>query len=339
MQNNVARISLKRIRKNAEAVKKAAGGSPLIAVVKDDGYGHGGERVALALSGIAYSFAVATVEEGASLRVAGVAEEILVLTPPLCEEEVLRGAYYWLTFTLSSFAVLNVIARAAQNYQLAISAHIAVNTGMNRYGFRPELLARACKEAKEHGVFVTGVYSHLYAPENEAAREEQAALFDRCAQTVQTFFPHAVRHFAATGGVLAGEKYRFDAVRSGIALYGYLPDGFDGMLDVKPAMKVYTHVAQSGTFTGGGVGYAKADQPYRRLQTLRLGYGDGLFREGTERSVGKLCMDAYVREGRNALGRRLLAVKDIQAYAKAHGTIAYEVLCNLAKKAEKIYDE
>ena len=50
-------------------------------------------------------------------------------------------------------------------------------------------------------------------------------------------------------------------------------------------------------------------------------------------------MDAYVREGRNALGRRLLAVKDIQAYAKAHGTIAYEVLCNLTKKAEKIYDE
>lgn len=339
MQNNVARISLKRIRNNAISVIKAAGGSPLIAVVKDDGYGHGGERVALALCGIASSFAVATVEEGASLRIAGVTEEILVMTPPLCKEEVLRAAHYSLTLTLSSFAVLNVIVRATEEYRLVAAAHIAVNTGMNRYGFRPDRVKRACSEAVKAGISITGVYSHLYAPESKRARETQRAVFCKCSDTVMEYFPSAIRHLSATGGILAGEEYRFDAVRSGIALYGYLPEGFEGMLDVKPAMKVYTHVAQSGTFTGGGVGYARAKEPYRNLQTLRLGYGDGLFREGAEKSVGKLCMDSYVREGRNALGRRLLAVKDIRAYAKAHGTIAYEVLCNIAKKAEKIYDE
>lgn len=339
MQNNVARISLKRIRENAEEVKKAAGASPLIAVVKDDGYGHGGERVALALQGIASSFAVATVDEGAALRIAGVSEEILVLTPPLCEEEVLRGVHYSLTLTLSSFAVLNVIARAMKTYRVSVWAHIAVNTGMNRYGFRPDAVKRACVRAQEKGISVTGVYSHFYAPENAQAREKQTEIFSECSQTVKSYFPFAVRHLSATGGILAGEKYRFDAVRCGIALYGYLPEGFEGTLPVKPAMKVYTHVAQSGTFTGGGVGYASAEKSYRNLQTVRLGYGDGLFREGAERSVGKLCMDAYVREGRNALGRKLLAVKDIGAYAKSHGTIAYEVLCNLARKAEKIYDE
>ena len=42
MQNVIAEVSLKTIAKNAETVVLAAG-KPLIAVVKDDAYGHGAE--------------------------------------------------------------------------------------------------------------------------------------------------------------------------------------------------------------------------------------------------------------------------------------------------------
>lgn len=334
MRNTIAVISLKRVKNNASLIAKRAE-SPLIAVVKDDGYGHGAEQVACALHGIASAFAVSSAEEGAALRIAGVGEEIIVLSPPLCRAEFLRIAQYGLTATVSSFAVLRMAAEAAREYRIFPKAHLAVNTGMNRYGFRPEFVKRACESA--FGIInVTGVYSHFYAPENASAREAQYKLFCASAQTVRGFYPEAVRHLSATGGILAGERYRFDAVRSGIALYGYLPNGFEGALAVKPAMKVYAAVAQSGKSTGGGAGYGCADLPYGDLQTLRFGYGDGFFREGGM-GIGNLCMDACVREGRAKTGLWKLVLKDAAAYAARHNTTAYEVLTCVGERAVKFY--
>lgn len=334
MRNTIAVVSLKRIKKNAELVGKRAE-SPLIAVVKDDGYGHGAEAVACALHGVASAFAVSSADEGAALRIAGVSEEIIVLSPPVSRAEAMRAAEYGLTVTVSSFAVLRLVAEAARGTNLLPKAHLAVNTGMNRYGFRPEALQRACESAR--GLLdITGVYSHFYAPEDERARETQYRMFCGAARTVRGVYPDAMRHLSATGGILAGQKYNFDAVRSGIALYGYLPAGFGGALAVKPAMKVYAAVAQSGTFTGGGAGYGAADREYAALHTLRFGYGDGFFREGGL-GVGKLCMDACVREGRAKTGSWKLILKDAAAYAARHDTTAYEVLTSAGERAVKYY--
>ena len=338
MQNNLALISLPKIRSNAQKIAAAAGGTPLYAVVKDDAYGHGAAEVALALEEQAHGFAVATADEGASLRVAGVSKDILVLTPALTEEEALRACAYGLVLTVSSLAALRVLFRARERFGLSPRTHLAVNTGMNRYGLRPERAGYACRAAAEGGIAIEGVYSHLYAPEVRAARDRQAELFRAACGRVREYFPRAERHLSATGGILAGREYRFDAVRSGIALYGYLPRGFEGALRLSPAMKVYSHVAQSGTFTGGGVGYAAAERGYGALTTLRLGYGDGFFRAGGLGGVGKLCMDAFIREGGGKFGQRRLVLADAEEYARAHGTIAYEVLCRIGGRAEKRYE-
>ena len=338
MQNNLALISLPKICANAEKISAAAGGTPLYAVVKDDAYGHGAETVAIALEEQVYGFAVATIDEGAALRVAGISKDILVLTPVLSEEEALRACAYGLVLTVSSLATLHILVRAKERYSLFPRVHIAVNTGMNRYGFRTENLVQACREMKEAGIFAEGIYSHLYAPEDRSAREGQAQRFAAACDTARKYFPDILRHLSATGGILAGEEYRFDAVRSGIGLYGYLPHGFEGALALSPAMKVYTHVVQSGTFTGGGVGYAVAERDYGALSTLRLGYGDGFFRAGGLGGVGKLCMDAYIREGSGRAGQKRLVLWDAEEYAGKHGTISYEVLCRIGGRAEKIYE-
>ena len=335
MQNLIAAISLKRIRQNAESVARLAR-KPLVAVVKDDAYGHGAEEVARALHGAVSAFAVATVDEGAALKVAGIEEDILVLTPALDAVEALRLAEYGLVASASSLAALNLLVRARKTFGSEVRAHLCVNTGMNRYGLRPELVSHACRVALENGLKIEGVYSHYYQPENERARGEQRRIFEKAAETVREFFPGAVRHIAATGGVLAGGEL-FDAVRAGIALYGYLPAGFEGKIPVLPAMKIYATVAQSGTFTGGGVGYGVAEKKYGKLHTLRLGYGDGFFRAGGT-GVGKLCMDACVREGRGDFGRRKTVLEDVRDYAALHSTTPYEVLVNFGKKAVKIYD-
>lgn len=327
MHNAIAVISCQNIKENARRMC-ARVKVPLYAVVKDDAYGHGAEQTAHALAGIASGFCVASVSEGAALRVSGIEGDILVLSPPVTHAEAERAARYRLTLTLSSLAVLRLIESASP-----VRVHIAVNTGMNRYGFRPEQLDMVCRRVRAE---VTGVYSHLYAPEDGEAAFRQLALFQRAVKTVRAYFPNAMCHLAATGGALLGGEFAFDAVRCGIALYGYLPKGFEGAIRLKPAMRVYAPVAQNTRFAGGGVGYRRAERQYSALYTLRAGYGDGFFRCGGD--IPPLCMDAQLREGRARFGSMRLIMKDAAAYAAAHGTTAYEVLTRIGAGTERIYE-
>ena len=48
-------------------------------------------------------------------------------------------------------------------------------------------------------------------------------------------------------------------------------------------------------------------------------------------------MDAFVKRGRAPFGARRLILSDAAEFAKKHGTIVYEALVNIGKRAEKIY--
>ena len=325
MQQVVAKIDLHCIRENARLLQARAGGE-LLAVVKDGAYGHGAAHVAHALNGIAAGYCVATVKEGAELRIAGIRAPVLVFTPPLDKEDALRLRAYGLTATLSSPRSLLLAAEAG------VEAHLAVNTGMNRYGVPPSHAEGLARRAKELGVAVTGVFSHLRAAHERTVREEQLALFERAAAGVRRVFPAALRHLAATGGILAGRKFCFDAVRPGIGLYGYLPAGFEGALPVSPAARIYAPVSHNCARVGGGKGYLPAGQE-KTFHTLRLGYGDGFFRAG-----GALCMDACVCGGRAKTGAKKLVLADVTAYAQAHATNEYEALLRVLQGAEKVYE-
>ena len=331
MQSTLAVVSLKNIQSNLLAIRRIAR-APVIAVVKDDAYGHGAVAVAEALADMAAMFAVSTVEEGARLVHAGIRKDVLVLTPPLTREEGMRARALGLVLTLSSFPVLRVLRHAGRG----VRAHLAVNTGMNRYGFSPSEVERALDLASSGGIAVEGVFSHLYLPEDGAARAAQEAAFRRACATVRARFPFAMRHLAASGGIACGAD-ALDGVRAGLSLYGYLPEGVRAPVRLHPAMKVYAAVSHCGTLYGGGVGYAAAARAYPSLYTLRAGYGDGFFRAGGIGAEGKLCMDACVCAGEKPFAGRVCVLSDAAAYARAHATSAYEVLVRIGKGAEKRY--
>lgn len=331
MQSTLAAVSLKAITSNARAVMRAAG-KPLIAVIKDDAYGHGAVPVARALSDMVCMFAVSSVEEGAELVHAGVQKDILMLTPPLTRQEMSRARAVGLVVPIASEPVLHLAMRSGRGLRV----QIAVNTGMNRYGFAPDQTDSVCRTLSAHGMVAEGVFSHFYAPDDDGARQAQERAFSEACGIVRDHFPTAMRHIAATGGVAFGAQ-TFDAVRVGLALYGYAPQDAPVRLRVRPAMKIYACVAQSGAPYGGGAGYAAAEKDYACLHTLRVGYGDGFFREGGLGAEGKLCMDACVREGEGAFGKRVCILSDAQSYAQAHGTTAYETLVNAGRRAEKRY--
>ena len=332
MQSLLAEISLPALRHNANYFRDLAS-RPLIAVVKDDAYGHGAEEVALSLHGIASSFAVATVEEGVSLRLAGVGEDILVLTPPMTQEEAVRLILYRLTPSVTSFPALSVLSRGVEAVGRSPRVHLAVNTGMNRYGFSPDVAKSAALALKERGFWVEGMFSHYFSAESDGYRRGQNDLFRRAVSEVKEIFPDCISHIAATGGALKGEMG--DEVRVGLGLYGYLPSGGAGPL--RPAMKLYAYVSNSCKQLGEGLGYAPAAHNFSAVHTLRCGYGDGFFREGITGVVGKLCMDAALAEGEAAFGEEVLLVSDFERYAREHGTSVYEALVRLPAKAVKRY--
>ena len=323
MQAVHAVVDLKKIAENARNVRRCAG-RPLIAVVKDDAYGHGAEQVAHALSGIAEGFAVATVREGAALRIAGITAPILVLTPPLDEEDAEGIFAYHLTAAAGSL-------RAARLIRSGTEVHIAVNTGMNRYGVRPERTVQLC-EMLVKKAFVTGIFSHLYAPQSPTALAEQTSRFRSAVRLARSVIPGLRSHLGASGGLFVKEG---ELVRAGLALYGYLPA--DASCKVTPAMKFYAVVSDQRTRLGSGAGYGRARRQLTKMHTLRLGYGDGFFRSGAPFAEGNLCMDACIAAGEAQVGREVLVLGDVASYALAHGTTPYEVLVRLGKCAEKTY--
>ena len=337
MQRNRAVVRLKNIVENAERFARLAGGAKLCAVVKADAYGHGAAAVCGALSGIADCWAVALVGEGAQLRLSGVREGILVLVPPLCEEEVLRGAHYGLTFTVGDARDYALLARTCEKYNLIARCHIKANTGMNRFGFDLPAFRAFLSRRMSGRVFVEGIYSHFYRPEHAPTAARQFALFGEFCGAGERAFGKLTRHIAATGGALASPAYALDMVRIGIGLYGYLPAGFSGALPLCPALSVYSTVAAERDWEQGGAGYGDFSPGEGRLAVLRAGYADGFFRRGGIGNVNALCMDAHLsRTGVRKYGE-VCIFSDADAYAAANGTISYEALVNVCGRAVKEY--
>lgn len=323
MQKTLAVINLWAIRHNAEIIRSKTGNAFFYAVVKADAYGHGAEQVALEIEDIVDGFCVAIVEEGIALRIAGVQKSVLVLAPPLSYGDAEAMEYYNLTATVGD-------ADSAA-YAKGLNCHIAVNTGMNRYGCGEQALNKLLKTLSPE--YICGVYSHLYAPEDVNAREEQYERFCRAEGIVKHYAPHAKAHLAATAGITLGRKFIKDGVRCGLALYGYAPKGFK-IEGLKPALKVYAQLAQSTQFIPGGVGYNKADRVYNKLYTYRLGYADG-FSRGVPLGEKTLCMDAFISTERAAY---MPVLTDADAYADRCNTISYEVLCSVTRRSERIYE-
>lgn len=321
MQKTLSVIDLNAIRSNALRVRSLIGDRFFYAVVKSDAYGHGAAEVSATIEDVVDGFCVAIADEGAALRIAGIQKPVLVLAPPMDVEDAQKIANYSLQATVAD--------EKSAYLSKDLPCHVAVNTGMNRYGCNVRDVDRLTGMLN----CVVGVYSHLYMPQDDEISFGQLSLFKGAAEAVKRRFPQAIAHVSASGGILRGGDFLLDAVRCGIMLYGYAPSGFtvDGL---KPALKVYARLAQRTEFIGGGVGYNRADKDYGELFIYRLGYADG-FSRTVPLGEKTLCMDAFVSEREEEL---LPVFTDADEYAQRCKTISYEVLCSVTRRSQRVYE-
>ncbi len=359
-----ADIDLGAVRHNVETLRAIAAPAAVWAVVKANGYGHGAEQVArAALSAGAGGLCVALVQEGVSLRAAGLDCPILVLSEqPATELTSAVGA--GLDLTVYSYAQLEAIAAAGGREH---PVHLKIDTGMRRVGAAAdEALGLAAAIAASSAVRLAGVCTHLAIADEPADpyTDVQIELFDDLltALAVAGHHPPLV-HAANSAATLAFPESRFDMVRAGIAVYGVSPSAVLGQLaPLWPALSLrarVSHVKQVRTGDRISYGLRHRFGGNTNVATLPLGYADGvprrLFQTGGEvliggrrrPIVGVVTMDQMmvdcgadrVEVGDEAV---LIGTQDGESISAIEwgdrlGTISYEVLCGISERVARRY--
>jgi len=348
---------------NARALARKVSPASLCAVVKSNAYGHGLDVVARTLAGAGIDglrFGVFSASEAFAVRQTGIEHPIVVLGPT-AESDLARAASQRLELALLDESVSEAFARHR------VRAHVKFDTGTNRFGIPLARAAHALRRLRDLKVDVVGLYSHLADAEDIdkpfTLQQVESLLGVVHANLENSYFTDAKTHIAASAAAMMWPETRLDMVRCGIALYGAWPSnevhavmaGDDPSFELRPALRWYAPVAQVRDVPKGqSVGYGRAFVAQRdsRIAVLPLGYADGLPRAtgcgrlrvqlpaGAAPTAGRICMNACMLDltdlpGPVKIGERVEV--DIDAAARAAGTINYEILARLPAHLERRY--
>lgn len=270
-------VSLTAIQENA-ALMRGTCRTPVMAVVKAEGFGMGAERAArAALAGGASELGVATCSEAIALRRAGITVPILAWL--LHEHAPVAEALKWgIRLAPSSPAQIRDIAAVAAAQQNVAELELEVETGMHRSGCSPEHweeLFQAASDASD-AVRVVGLWTHLAGNQADHFDEPLARLADAAGLAER----HGLRprlHAAASVAATIDPRTRLDLVRLGASLFGIEPVR-ERPLGLAAVARWQTRVAQvRDVAVGDVVGYGRLvlDHP-SRLALLPIGYADGI---------------------------------------------------------------
>jgi alanine racemase len=258
-------------------------GTSMIAVIKANAYGHGAVAVGRqALLAGADWLAVATVEEAAEVRSAGIDAPMLVLGPiaPGAESEAIAVDARLCVYEADGLLRL---AAAARDQGRTPRVHLKVDTGMARLGTSPDealLLARRVHE--DPALELEGLWTHFAEaddPESPRTQEQLRVFLGVVSTLASAGISPPVLHCANSAAALLFPSTNMVLVRMGLPMYGYsstaapLPG-----LELRPVLSwksrvVAVHELAPGERVGYG-GTFRAPGPLRTA-TVSTGYADG----------------------------------------------------------------
>ncbi|MFI0940419.1 alanine racemase [Streptomyces sp. NPDC021020] len=370
-----ARIDLAALRANVAALRAKAPGAAFMAVVKADAYGHGAVPCArAALEAGAGWLGVATPEEALALRAAGIGPEQARV---LCWLWTPGGPWRAcveadVDVTVSAQWALAEAVAAAQAAGRPARVQLKIDAGLGRNGAQPAqwpALTAAARAAEKAGlVQVTGVWAHFSCadePGHPSIARELAVFRRAVEQAADAGLEPEVRHMANSPATLTLPESHFDLVRLGVAMYGISPVpqvGGPADFGLRPVMTLAARLANVKDVPGGhGVSYGHhyVTPGPTTLALVPVGYGDGVPRHasgagpvlvaGKWRTVaGRVAMDQFVVDlggdaasaGDEALlfGPGDRGEPTAEDWARACGTIAYEIVTRIGPRVPRVYD-
>lgn len=367
-----AEVDLDAIWENMVHMKEnIAENTKILAVIKTDGYGHGGVPIAKMLEQLDFMFgyAAATYEEAHVLREAGVKKPILILgyTFPYCYEELIREEIRPAVYRRDT---VEELAAAAAKVGKKAKVHIKVDTGMGRIGITPDEegleFVRFLIEHPE--LEVEGIFTH-FAKSDEADKtsaNHQLELFQNFIDKIQTELGITipVKHCSNSAAILEMPQANMDMVRAGITTYGLYPseEVSKDIVPLRAAMSLYSHIVYCKTIhSGQSVSYGGlfTAQKDTRVATIPVGYGDGYPRSLSGRGyvlihgkrapiLGRVCMDQFmvdiseIPEAMDGDKVTLLGMDGTERITaeelgELSGRFNYEFVCDLGKRIPRVY--
>jgi len=212
---------------------------------------------------------------------------------------------------------------------------------------------------------VEGIYSH-FANADAADLSHAYLQLERFNEVLRFYdkhdLPSPIRHIANSGAVLQIPESYLDLVRPGIILYGVYPSSeCQKTIKVNPALSIKSRVVYFKVVKPGhpvSYGSTWGSDHLTRVVTIPVGYGDGYFRNMSNKAmviingdkypqVGSICMDqimvnigwgtAYNGDEVILLGEskgERISVEDLAAWAE---TIPYEILTNINTRVPRVY--
>jgi alanine racemase len=340
------------LRHNLNVVRQWAPKSRVMAVIKANAYGHGLVAVARALES-ADAFAVARVDEGLTLRLAGINAPTVLLEGVFDREQLDAAAGAGFELVVHTPEQIELLRTAAPGTRFKV--WLKLDSGMNRLGFKGTAFGAAHAALSALGSVQSPVnlFTHLASADlpELPSTSEQLALFAAATGSLS-----GERSLENSAAMLSFPDAQADWVRPGLLLYGVSP--FAGSLGadygLRPAMTLHSHViAVKDLAPGERVGYGGAWTASRptRLAVAAVGYGDGYPRSlgsgapvlvNGERAglAGRVSMDMIGIDVTDlhrppALGDPVvlwgegLPVEEIAVWAD---TIPYELLCGISQR-------
>ena len=277
-------IDLARLRNNLRLIRRDLPRHVrLLAVVKDEAYGHGALDVArIALEEGAWGFGLSTLEEAMALREAGITAPLLLLGERQ-EAELPWCVEHDLTVCVNELHAVHTLARIAAQAGKRVPVHVKIHTGMSRFGVRwDEALPLIEQIGAEKSLLLEGVMTH-FSQSDETDKTFANLQFFRFNEVMQGLAARGIsvklRHTCNSGGFLDLPHAHLDMVRVGILLYGIFPSSVCRRIPgIEPVMSVKARIAaiqklKPGEVVGYGMRYTAPSE--RRIAVLPIGYGDG----------------------------------------------------------------
>ncbi|HAH31361.1 MAG TPA: alanine racemase [Elusimicrobia bacterium] len=356
----VAEISLPALSFNLRKIKKTVGDKTrVLFVVKANAYGHGAVAAAVFTEKekLAWGYGVSSVEEGLTLRGAGVRSPVLVLGSLYPFESFVSAIHAGLTLTISSVEAARQAVSASKRLGKKALCHVKLETGMGRIGARKPSVIKIFEELNGSKTAVAeGLYTHLSSADTDPEfTARQLEYFSQTAAELEKDGRGAlVKHTANSFAALNYPQSRWDMVRVGLAAYGCM-DGF------KPVLALKTRIVFIKTVREGA--YISYDKSFKapglmKIATLPIGYGDGYTRALSNKAdilvggrrcrvLGNITMDMLMidvsqvkeaavgdeavligRQGKEEITARELAAKAL--------TIPYEITTLLSSRVPRV---
>lgn len=304
-------INLAAIEANILTIRnKLPSNTRIMVMVKALAYGTNDIRMSQFLESCGIDIlGVSYVDEGVALRRAGVKQAIFVINA--APYEASKVVKWDLEVGVSEQHIIEMLAKEAALHGKQIKVHLHVDTGMSRFGCRPNEaveLAKcivACPSLKLEGVMTHFACSD--DPQQDEFTLTQAKTLTDVIDEIRKIGIEIPWHHAAnSGGVMRFHLPQFNMVRIGLAVYGLYPsEAAKSSLDLRLALSLTSrivgiNICRSGETVSYGRTY-KAARPHR-IAVLPIGYFDGLHRNYSGKAsvvirgekapmVGKICMD------------------------------------------------